>query len=202
MGLLALVRWMEEFAREWDLDSGAIAAACDNRVAVAAASNYMLPAVLKSAHFDIVSALRALVRRSPIRWSFRHVKGHTAQGHRSSWERLNVEADATCKRYWHRRVATGGLLDQGVAENEWAVWLGDGKVCSAFQLSATQWLQCQSASRYWDGRMGSEASALVDWDVTGRAMRGLPRPRQVWIAKQSSGMCATGSRMFAQGRRE
>jgi hypothetical protein len=202
LGLLALVRWVEDFAQEWDIDSGAVAAACDNRVAVAAAANFRLPVVLRSAHFDVVSALRDAIRRSPVKWSFQHVKGHTVGPQRTRWERLNGVADEACKQFWHQQASVDGLLDQTVAGDEWAVWLGERKVCSSLVATITQWVQCRSASQYWDGRMGSNAAGQVDWALTGQVMRSLPQSRQVWLAKQSSGMCATGTRMFSQGQRE
>jgi hypothetical protein len=108
-------------------------------------------------------------------------------------------ADALCKQFWTQQRSSSVMLDQRLSESEWAVWLGEVKLCSNFAPSVSQWLQCRSASQYWDKRIGSRAAALVDWEATGRAVRGLARARQVWLSKQSSGMCATGIRMQARG---
>jgi hypothetical protein len=199
-GLLALVRWLSTFASEHGIESGSVAVACDNIAAVNAASYYNSKVSLKAAQYDLIAALRASIRASTIQWSFRHVKGHVQGPHLSHWERLNHVADAACKRFWAERHSMA-LWDQEVVESEWSVWVGETKVCSRFTATVAQWLQCCSASRYWDRRMGSRASQLVDWEATGRAVRSLPRARQVWLAKQSSGMCATGVRMCAQGLR-
>jgi hypothetical protein len=158
----------------------------------------MRPILLNAAHFDIISQLRATIRSSPVRWVFRHVKGHAKGPFLSRWEKLNVAADALCKQFWERAPI---LLDQRIHVDEWAVWVGEHKVCSAFSSTVSRWRQCQSASRYWERRAGVRATELVDWEATAGAMRLLPRHRQVWISKQGSGMCASSMRMWAQGQR-
>jgi hypothetical protein len=55
MGLLALVRWISAQTAEWELDSGAIAVACDNKAAVSAATIHRRAVSAWAAHFDIIA---------------------------------------------------------------------------------------------------------------------------------------------------
>jgi hypothetical protein len=66
-------------------------------VIVAAATNYKRAVSLWSAHFNIIAQVCQAIRKSPLRWSFQHVKGHVDGPFLTRWERLNVVADGACK---------------------------------------------------------------------------------------------------------
>jgi hypothetical protein len=200
MGLLAVVRWASAFAEAHEVDTGSVKVACDNLAAVRAADSYSAPVNPHSAHFDIVSILRSTIRRSKVRWSFEHVKGHSKGPNLSRLQRLNVTADQECKRFWQQSFPHY-LLDQAVHEKEWSVRIGERKICSRLVPSLVTSIQDRSAAQYWRRRAGPRATLLVDWDATAAAVKSLPRSRQIWLAKQSSGMCATGRRMHAWGKR-
>jgi hypothetical protein len=53
--------------------------------------------------FDLLSAIRAAIKPSPIQWKFRHVKGHQddiRDAILDRWALLNIAMDSLAKMHW------------------------------------------------------------------------------------------------------
>ena len=74
---------------------------CDNICALEASFGWK-PPTPNWTHFDLVSMIRYHLRRSPIRWTYRHIKGHqdrtTNFQHLTEAAQANIIADSETKR--------------------------------------------------------------------------------------------------------
>jgi Reverse transcriptase (RNA-dependent DNA polymerase) len=195
-GLLAIIRSVNELVGHHGLTTGSITVACDNESAVRAANNKTGGTNPNASHFDLVTAVRQHILRSPIQWLFIHVQGH-ATGSLNTWEQLNHNMDAACKLYWKQTEQHRAIV-QDFEPKEWSVWLGQKKVTSAARTTLREWVQQNRADKYWNRRLSQEANEGIDWDATAAMMKRIPPSRRMWLSKQSSSMFATGERMLGR----
>jgi hypothetical protein len=130
---------------------------------------------------------------SPVSWCFHHVYGHQSGEDLDIYAQLNNQMDEACKRYWETSNSTE-TSTQITDPTEWSCWTTH-KVTSKLTESLFNWCLDRSALEYWNHRIGREATASVDWEVTATAMKKLQPARQRWLAKQSTGMFASGKMM-------
>jgi hypothetical protein len=198
-GILAIILSVNDLVISHGAQSGSITVACDNESAVRASNNHHEGVNTNACHFDLVTAVRRNIRASPIKWNFIHVKGH-ATGDLTDWEARNHEMDQACKEYWQQTTAERSTVQHFQAE-EWSLTVGERKLTSAAHNELVQWAQRKHSTTYWNKRMSPDATAQVDWKATEAAMKRLPQHRRIWIAKQSSGMFASGVRMVDRNSR-
>jgi hypothetical protein len=145
------------------------------------------------------------MRRCPINWKSRHIKGHRDDDGNAvldSWAILNIEMDGKAKAYWalNQHSHHG---QQRVYGEVWALWKGGMKVCSDIGAVVTEERHGTRGKEYWDekGRFHEGTSDMIDWKATGTAMKAVPPNRQRWVTKHVSGFCATGKMMMRWNKR-
>jgi hypothetical protein len=112
-GLYGIVSLLEVLCEHHSITSGHIEVGCDGKSALQHSLDQSKWVDSGAAHYDIIMATRAKVRKSPISFSFRHIDGHQDTKNPTKtltrWEQLNVEMDAIAKDY---RLQTMDKRDQ------------------------------------------------------------------------------------------
>ena len=139
------------------------------------------------------------MRRCPISWTTRHVKGHqddNAEAVLDRWALLNIEMDEKAKEHW-RRTQQDGRQQSRIFGETWSVWIGAEKLTGNIRRAVTEQIHGKAAVAYWGskGRFGNGSEEDIDWESTGKAMELESLSRQRWITKQVSGFCGTGVMM-------
>ena len=178
--------------------------ACDNQHAIQVFDQGFLPDP-RDKNFDLVHALWATVKESPISWQCRHVKGHQDR-HSSTFtrmERLNIEMDSLAKTYWRHLYANpnGPTISPQFRplHNEiWSIWAGETKIVSPHRRKLYELLQDPVTQSYWTRhhRFTRPRREDIDWDSVQSAMQRLPPARRKWITKQASENCGVGKTLL------
>jgi hypothetical protein len=102
-GLYGVVTGTEVVCKVFQVQTGQITVACDGESALDYVfdwNNRVLRA--STPHLDLIVAIRRMIKASPLKWKFRHVKGHQDDyaGPLDRWAALNVEMDSLAKAHW------------------------------------------------------------------------------------------------------
>jgi hypothetical protein len=88
--------------------------------------------------FDLLSATRAALHASPVKWTFCHVKGHQDEDPEATldrWALLNIQMDNLAKSYWQEQFPMGLLPDQTNSGEYWPVFINGWKVHSSLHTT-------------------------------------------------------------------
>ena len=102
-GIYSGVVATELLVEQYGLTEGTVTVGCDSENALRAVFWDATEPTLEQAHFDLVSAIRCKLRRSPLKWVGRWIKGHqddTPGQHLDWWARQNIAMDTLAKEYW------------------------------------------------------------------------------------------------------
>ena len=102
-GLYGIVSLLEALCEHHNVTAGYIEVGCDGRSAIRNSLDLTKWVDSGAAHYDLIMATRAKVRKSPISFGFRHIAGHqdtkNPQRRLNRWEQLNVEMDEIAGEY-------------------------------------------------------------------------------------------------------
>ena len=94
-GIYSILVMAKKVCDYFQISQGSIELGCDEQSALDKAFNYVSIIRIEDADYDLLHAIRTLWAQSPIRWKFRHVKGHQDDVSHfddlDRWARLNVE---------------------------------------------------------------------------------------------------------------
>ena len=92
-GLLHTVMIVESQCDKYNIKEGEITAACNGINSIIIYMDRYTYFFSRSNNFDILSAIDSKIQSSPIKWKWRHVKGHQDKkfGLLEIWDSLNVE---------------------------------------------------------------------------------------------------------------
>jgi hypothetical protein len=113
-GVLGLIMSVNSLCQLHGIQHGSILAKCDGEGTINILNNRH--AIIKNnrKHYDMIQALTSAIERSPIQWSFEHLRGHQDQyisySQLDRWAQLNVQADTIAKQEVTR------ILNQGSRE--------------------------------------------------------------------------------------
>jgi hypothetical protein len=174
---------------------------CDGKAAVNAASKYNDIAGPEVKQNDLINNIRAMIRQSRIDWAFKHVKGHTCIRPFTRETALNDAMDVQCKEFLQEQEpiphAEAPLTYEIVT-----IWREERKIVGNLSKELLEMIQNRAGEEYWKEKLSLPEGTRIDWVGFEKAIKGLPRARRHWLAKQSSGMCTSGRMMKAMGMRE
>jgi hypothetical protein len=155
--------------------------------------------------YDLILAIRNIIRQTSWSWSWTHVKGH--QDNETSFDNLdmlsqiNVRMDQLAKEYWKQTLGQRSL--QAITGEPWPLLLDGQKVTSNMREKLRDFCLSKGALLYWQKKRQFRSASVhdIDWDVFKAAMKGLPSGRQKWVTKMTTGFCATGVVMHRRGER-
>ena len=207
-GLYGIAVMVDALCVYHSVTSGSITRACDGEQALRHATNeydWISPA---RPHFDLIAAIWARNARTPLKWGSKHVKGHQDDCRNASldrWAHLNIRMDSQAKA--HSRATIGDstrTLQQKIAGEPWALWIGDRKVVRKLWEEVIHHVQGPPCKQYWDDKHRFEPgdSEGVDWQATAKAMKTVPHSRRIYVTKHSAGICGVGKWMKRWKQRE
>jgi hypothetical protein len=199
-GLFAIAVFINTLCSFHRVTQGTVTIACDNKNAIDTLDPDFTPDPSMK-NFDLVHAVWATIKESPIQWKGQHVKGHQDKNKQklTRLELLNIEMDKLAKTYWRHLYANPNApLHQPVARqiyNEgWSIWAGTEKIVNPHRRTLYQRLQDPITQQYWvrHGRYNEASTNNIDWDIVTRANLRLPPARRRWITKHASNNCGVG----------
>ena len=154
-----------------------------------------------AASSDILHAIRYQLRKSPLKWKAKWIKGHQDDGNKSldTWALANIACDVYAERKWNSTVAEGGKLRPEVGvllgEKE-TIWIHNRKISSEIDKAIYDKVHRDNIIHYWarTGRITKGTEGLIDWEGHKRAMKAF-RGRQQWVTKHFSGWAGSGTMM-------
>jgi len=188
---------VEKFCDFHKIEEGSIAIGCDGKSALKTAFDSGTKLFRDVPSFDIVGAIMRLRRQSRLRWTTRFVKGHqdNTSDDLDTWAARNVLMDAWAKQ--HLQIASKVPRHFSVKGEPWQLWLQGRKLTSRIDSQIYSAVHKESSLEYWKTKkdVPPEAVSRVDWPAIGRAMKGVPRGRRVFVTKHVAGMCGVGKFM-------
>jgi hypothetical protein len=147
--------------------------------------------------FDIITAVRHLVKRLKIECNWRHVKGHQ-DGNLDIWGQLNVEADRVaglCRCDESMEQPPNNLILPG---EKWHLLIDGFKIYKKIRTKLVSHLSQRRAIPYWikKGRINSVGAECIDWECTGKAMASVPVTQRQWITKRAARECGANAVLY------
>jgi hypothetical protein len=199
VGLLMIVAAVTVICEHHGIQNGEVKIACDGKSALDACFSKSSKIDPGAAHFDVITAVRNLVRLCPIKFDPIHVKGHQETRPLDRLGALNEDMDKACKEWWAQAVTPKSEV---FPTESWSVWLQGRKVNSDLKGEIANHVGISQAERYWDKRSGVGHAERVDWQAHTKAGKEVQGSRRIWIVKQASGMFASGKMMVQVGDRD
>jgi hypothetical protein len=195
-GILSTILTVNAICRYHSITKGAITLGCDGESVLTKIRYHKEPINPDSLHFDIVSLIRRQIDASPIKWDFVFIKGHQSTQPFDRPTTLNTEMDLACKAAWNRFKSIPNPSGEGLSK--WEVTIRGTKVVSKMKQAIIDHVQDLYAARYWENKGLTD----VEWDVTAKVSKSMPKLRRQWISKHSTGFCGCGVMMKRMKLRE
>jgi hypothetical protein len=199
-GLYGIVCVVETLTSNYGLTSGSITIGCDGKEALYQSLSDTGPVSPRASDFDVITAIRRKVARSPITFHTKWVEGHQdSMPGRSRrlgpWAMLNVEMDLLAKQ----RLALQSLVvtppGNTITDEPWQLWLGEAKISNKLPEQLYTHFSKPRAKKYWAKRLPPASFDDVDWNATGHASRNLSFGQRVSKTKRVVGMLGVGKFM-------
>ena len=202
-GLYGVVCTVEDICLQHKITDGCIEIGCDGEQAVYKAFDTDRSLTPRSNDFDLLTAIRAKVKKSPLTWKYRWIKGHqddnkwhpAARGGLDRWALLNIEMDHLAKLFWEETVSSPLPLQHRIHDEAWPVFINNCKISTKLPERLYQFYHGCRAQKYWVDtrkRFSEEGFRRIDWDIVESAARSLGIGRRRWLAKHTVGMCGVG----------
>jgi len=196
-GLYSILAVIHQLCLFYEVKEGQVEIGCDGSAALRIA--FGRDPILSSdiPDFDLVGAIYSLRRESTVTWSHRHVKGHQDElsDDLDIWATRNVLMDKRAKE--HFQVAQKSERHFTIEGEPWQLWVDGSKVTVGIIPKIYSTTHAASSEAYWERKfnMTPEVIKQIDWQLIGESMRSIPRARQIFIMKHTSGMCGVGKFM-------
>ena len=197
-GIAGILTFIQHLVDKGSIGKCTIEIACDGKSALEQVFEYSDENTkTNQKQFDIIAYCRELVRESSITWKHRHVCGHKDEWADSldEYETLNVEMDALSKRCWHRFChKTNGDNTESWRVGFPSVTINGERVGCNLRTSLRQKVAQAKWLSWWREHQTKKGytAGSIDHSNIGRAMRSIPRHRQVWTMKFAHGTLGVG----------
>jgi hypothetical protein len=187
--------------------SGSVHVRCDNQSVLRVFDPWFIPDPSEDS-FDLVNAIRHLLRQSPLQWTAEWVEGHQDDLGLplDRFAALNCAMDALANKYREKlRRSTPNYIASPIpiAHEGWSIWCGPDKIHSPHRDILYDRIYAPLVRKYWTTshhlqpipRLTEAAYHCVDWNIVDKFMKSLPLGRRRWCTKFSSENCAVGITM-------
>jgi hypothetical protein len=203
-GLLGIIYCAITLAKKKGITTGKLRVGCDGLSALRQVMAYGITHTPLQRHFDMISAIRRLIRDSPIDIELFHVEGHQDDDAEAMLDRfalMNIDMDAAAKAHWTMAHDSEERLRNAQIPGEgWALWIGFEKITGEIRTSITEQVHATPTEQFWIRRkrfkIQRATSQYVDWSATDHAMRNSSATRRQWVVKHVSGWAAVGKWMY------
>jgi hypothetical protein len=200
-GILGTVILIDIVCTFFRITSGHVTIGCDNLEAGRHGISFESPPTPSDDHFDIISAIFAIKRRLPVRLTYRHVEGHQREKYPGqpldSWALLNDDMDTLAKAYWLLCDRKHTPFSQSVCQDEWAVWIGDEKICKNFKQGIRDKIQKDRLEKWWTmtKKLTEGQIQLIDFAAARQAWKNVWPARRRYVSKFSTNYSPVGRNM-------
>jgi hypothetical protein len=194
-GIGAALQLVNAMMKFYGIKSGVCTMGCNGQAALHQCFRKTTTTTVDIPQYDIIASARKEIQYATIQWKYKYIPGHQT-GTLDREATLNIEMDLQCKSYWD----TTKNKDQVWFQESWTVWTAGRKISSNMTKEIQEHCNVKRAERYWAKKVKSQI-INVDWEGTASAMKSLPRKRQQWITKHSSGFCSVGRMAKRMGLR-
>jgi hypothetical protein len=208
-GILGVVYMVQLICTTYQITSGSICLGCDGEQALTQALDETKSGrvEVKRSDYDILSAIRAALKWSPLTWTFRHVRGHQDDDGTcvlDRWAQLNVEMDLLAKAYRIDQSERHSAPTYLLADEYWVFRINGKKISSYLDECIRDHVLGGAQKDRWarKGKLTPSSVPFVNWTACGQAMESLKIGRRHWVAKQVSGHTGVGIKMKQWNFRE
>ena len=191
-GIFGQVLMINTICRLHGITQGSIVSGCNGEEALHKSFSPHHAARTKGSQFDLLSAIRAAIKSSPITWKFRHIKGHQDEEVDATldrWAILNIQMDSLAKMYWMEKFDQTPQPNPLIAGEYWPVFIQGRKIYSSLRTSLYKaMIYQQKMASHWEkkNRFTREQCMRINWDACAGAMRHLKISRRNWIVKHTA----------------
>jgi hypothetical protein len=146
-GILGSVYCITNLVAKKGITTGKVRIGCDGLSAIQQVQNFRVTQSALRKHYDLISAIKTLIRNTPVDIEFFHVKGHQDDDATAALDRfalLNIRMDSSAKAHW-----TGGHEDEDFRLHEvipgegWPLWIGFEKITGEIRSAISNQVHCQ-----------------------------------------------------------
>jgi hypothetical protein len=190
------------------VENGAVTIGLDGEQALIEASGNW-PLSPSRADFDMLTDIRAKIKKLPITVHWRWIKGHQDDDvlyeDLDDWAQANVLVDNIAKAYWNHVSSTNSEPKaHRFSDEAWSLYLDGGKIGKFDKKKLYQSIHEETVMTYWATKSLRHREAIrdVDWDLCGAAFSRLTISKQRRVTKHASGHMACGKMMKLWGFQE
>ena len=196
-GIYGSIATINMLATAFNIQDGSIILGCDCLSAIQNILRQNNPPP-KTASYDLLTAIRALLSDSPITWSFRHVAGHQddhmAYTSLDRWGQLNVDMDQLAKAHWqaldHNRPTPFFLPP---TPGQWSIWHSSCRLSQWHSENSSNLYHNKSLLEYWHKRLKiNQSSDHIHWAALARGYRRMPIFMRLWLPKWHASLLPIG----------
>ena len=184
-----------------DIQTGAITIGLDGEQALISASEDW-PLNPESPDHDLLTDIRAKVRRQPITVHWKWIKGHQddfgSEDPLDEWAKANIFVDSLAKTYWNHLNDTGFCpAPQRFGDESWSIAFQDRKLSSLNKKALYHAIVEPVSKAYWQerGHMSDSNIQNIDWELVGKAFKNLTFGKQRRVTKHAAGHFSCGKMM-------
>lgn len=205
-GIYGQVLLTYTLAQQFKVTHGKVTVGCDGESALYQCFLKSQDLNASERHYDLVNAIRSLIRKCPFDIVPHHVKGHQdddPNAELDEWARLNIEMDQRAKEHWERTHNTP-LHDriQLIFGEPTPIFLSGYKLVSHLAANIREHIHGPPLEEKWSKEQLTDPDFPVDWKPRTIAMRAGSTTRATWIAKHSIGVCGVQATLHKWGKQE
>jgi hypothetical protein len=152
-------------------------------------------------HHDLIHAIWAKLASSPIRWKFRHVRGHQDKHvpiHLLDlWSQFNVEMDSLAKTYWNETQMTVKPLYPSNSLGWSLLWIRPRKLSDWDWVNLYNHAQATNVLTHWSQRQGIPMIIITSiyWEACEDAITCPRLNHALWVPEWLAGYAPVGKVM-------
>jgi exonuclease III len=196
-GIYGSIATVNMLASAFHVQNGGITLGCDCLSAIHTILKHSNPSP-KTASYDLITAIRSLLRKSTITWTFEHIAGHQddhiAYTHLDRWGQLNVDMDQLAKAHWQ-------ALDNNrpnpfflpPTDGQWSIWHSLCRLSRWHPDKSSTLYHNQALMMYWYKRLKiNQSTDNIHWNALARGYRRLPVFMRLWLPKWHASLLPIG----------
>ena len=200
-GIYMALNLVHLLCNQFHITDGAIEIGCDNIVAIQKGLAEQFYPSIQHNNFDLLWAIHSLRDKIPIDIYFRHVRGHQDDIEGAvldRWAQLNVIVDNEAKMYLSRIIQDPKIdSDIELVSPHWNVEMNGQVITAKVSSTIMDNITCENMKQFLikTNKLTKATYDMVDWAMSGRAIRSMSCNDRTWVTKFASGFCGTASMM-------
>ena len=213
-GIYGSLAHVDLICKHLQIDNGKITLGCDGLGAVKIIEREFEVTKCNMGQFDVIRSINRLRKKTTIRSSLRHVKGHQDDNinyyQLDRWAQINVLVDTMAKQKLSETIEDNTY--QQHRTNHFPLDLCSISFCSEnkmprdlIQSNLTKAIKTAAGRkrvrRHWrkKGKFNNNNEHNIDWTIVHRSHLALDKNKKKWLSKWMTGFCGVGKMMKIYG---